>query len=223
MEFDENKVRTKWSYELDGKKGWFSDFIDRENNGCLRAYVKSNDKDLYGICHKRGGLYPFKSENGTYWKYFYPEEDVMKFDKKNLFIAGYNDNLLHTGETGYTGDSVSDCVSKLTGCWTQNILTGCTKNGFITDDDIYQHQFFYRTKCAPETKYIPWTKETVPNDLLMKIVKSKNGLDWTVVIGIRKGRADPIATDAGYYSYSDFFDFYIMDDGTPCGQKVQNA
>jgi hypothetical protein len=94
MEFDASKVCTEWSNDLDEKKCWFSDFIDRETDGCLRDYVKNSDKYyytdfFYGICHKREGYFPFESENGAHWKYFYPEDDVMTFDKKNLFIAGY--------------------------------------------------------------------------------------------------------------------------------------
>jgi hypothetical protein len=165
MKFDESKVRTKWSDELDGKKGWFSDNINSVGEGNLHYYVEYNDVRFYGICTKGNAICPFKDDDNINWKYFYPEEDIvgfMEFDKKNLFIAGYNDNLPNIGDTGYTGDSVSDCVSKLTGCWTQHILTGCTKNGFITDADIYQHQFFYCTKCALKTKYVPWTKETFP-------------------------------------------------------------
>jgi|WetSurMetagenome_2_1015567.scaffolds.fasta_scaffold213344_2 hypothetical protein len=224
MEFDASKVRTEWSNELDGKKGWFSDSINDDIECCLRIYVESNNKSMYGTCTKGNAICPFKGNRQASWKYFYPdevvpEEDVIEFYKKNLFIAGYNDNLTHIGDTGYTGDSVSECVSKLTECWTQHILTGCSEKGFIIDDGISQHQFFYRTKCAPKDKYVPWTKETAP-DLIGKKIISKDYPDISSLIIEQK----PAGIYAGIeqIEYYWLFNHYTMDDGSLCGHKVQD-
>ena len=222
MEFDESKVRTEWSDELEGKKGWFGDRIHDKDEDCLRNYVEMKDENYYWICHKGNKEYPFKSEVNILWKYFYPddeEEKEMEFDKKNLFIAGYNENLLHTGDAGYIGDSVSDCVSKLTGCCAQHVLTGCLESGFITDADTYPHQFFYRTKCAPEKHYIPWTKENFPLNVLDIVNDSES---TTFISSIKNDKSAVwIGCASCAISLRELFDNYTMPDGSPCGQEIE--
>jgi len=218
MEFDESKVRSEWSDELEGKKGWFSDYINRGKNIGLSSYIKNNDESSYGICHKGEVDFPFKSNDRSNWKYFYPDNDTVVFNKNNLFIAGYNDNLLHTGDMGYTGDSVSYCASKLTGYWTQHILTGCSEKGFTTDADAFQHQFFYRTKCVPNKKYIAWTKDNFPLNVL-DLVKDNDNITFIGAIKNDKS-AVWIGGASCAISLQELFDYWELPDGTPCGQEV---
>jgi len=75
--FDKSKVRTKWSDNLEGKKGWFSN-----NIAFLRIKVENeNDVYDYGICEKGvdGYGYAFGLEGKTSYDYFYEDE---REDKK---------------------------------------------------------------------------------------------------------------------------------------------
>jgi hypothetical protein len=224
MEFDASKVRTEWSNELDGKKGWFNDSINDDIECCLRIYVEDDDEGFYGICTKGDVLYPFKDNDGNVWKYFYPEEDVIEFDKKNLFIAGYNDEDVNIGDEGIIGDTVSMILSLLKHGYDKAVGTLANKdeNGFSKDGTWYR-PMFYRTKCALKTKYVPWTKETFPLKC-GDTVQLKYSDYQAVVSGLKKSENKIWIGNASTFSISfeELFKDYEFPDGTPCGQKVQN-
>ena len=70
MIFDENRVCTVWSPELEGKYGWFADDINT-----LYTAVNKESVDSHGVCIRGGSdAYPFMEKGGKRWKYFYPDE-----------------------------------------------------------------------------------------------------------------------------------------------------
>jgi hypothetical protein len=213
--FDPNKVRSEWRDEYNGKYGWFSDcdrksfYGDRNNIEC---YVRDDNKGMYGECSKGSDRYPFHRSGKVNYNFFYldeHEEESMEFDKANLFIAGYNDGGLKNGDLGHYGVSVENikrCIEKE---YTPASFNGFNENGVV---------LFYRTKCAPQKRYIPWTDETVPNDLLGKTVLFKEDNKKRGIITWVGGGVTVANTD---YSFNVFMSVFVMSDGTPCGQEVE--
>jgi hypothetical protein len=140
------------------------------------------------------------------------------FDKANLFIAGYNDEQVHIGDEGYFGNWIEYLIQavekKNKTCF--GTVKMINHFNFIKKTDGYS--LFYRTKCAPQKHYIPWTDETVPSDLLGKTVmfkedNKKRGIITWVGVGVTVGNTD--------YSFASLAYEFIMSDGTPCGQEVE--
>jgi hypothetical protein len=217
MKFDPKKVRTEWSDGLDGKEGWFSDYVNSVRECCLGSYVEEDDGSMYGVCSKGKHIFPF-CNGDTVWKYFYPKEDTMEFDKRNLFIAGYNDDEVNIGDEGIFSDTVYILKNELVATQIDTI-TAKDARGFV-DTEQEHWALFYRTKCAPKKKYIPWTDETVPDDLLGKIVKSTDGKGKCVITYVHKGWEFPVMLAVTLVSYKCLFEKYTFTDGTPCGQEV---
>jgi|GEM_PF-6805566 hypothetical protein len=318
MKFDVSKVRSEWSDELEGKKGWFSNFITDRSQINLQYYVENEVKGdvhdmIYGICRRNDSntnIFRIDGFDGHYFTYFYPDDredntmelqeflnmsgtyldiqkdyvainnlevkdgcvlisitgrgkttedaiidlckrisnrtvvanaylenrkeynlpkiiyrrtNIMEFDKKNLFIAGYNDEEVNIGDEGFVGISIEQIKNdiknnKKTVGIIQSKITGYFG---LNNKSNTSYQMFYRTKCAPQKKYIPWTDKTVPDDLLLKIVKDKALPNRDVITGIDKGEEYPIKFSNTLVTYKWLFKQCVMDsDGTPCGQEV---
>jgi len=228
--FDENKVRTEWSDELDGKKGWFSNFITDTDETNLQYYVENEMKNnkIYGICRKNNSrndrifrIDRVHTETGR--SYFYPddEEEQMEFDKSNLFIAGYNGEQVNIEDEGYFSNSMHSL--KIYVLENNNIYFGKIKK-ILSDnflDAKNEWQFFYRTKCAPQKKYIPWNKDTCPLHC-GDIVKQKHEDFLCIVSAIRKSTEHVWLADATCaIDLKKLFELYELSDGTPCGQEVK--
>ena len=85
MVFDEKNVKTKWDYSLDGKEGYFSDYINSGTNCCLKQYVINENEGMFGKIEYSGNpYYPFSG-----CKYFYPIPEIKTEDteKDNAEIA----------------------------------------------------------------------------------------------------------------------------------------
>jgi len=222
MKFDESKVISEWSDELKGKKGWFSDYINDEDEQCLRSYVETNSQIHYGLCHKGEENFPFREEDGIDRSYFYPDE-TAKFDKENLFIAGYNDEVVNIGDEGILGETVIIIQRTIKDRYDKSIGKLLIKNeqGFSKDGSLYR-PMFYRTKCAPKKKYVPWTKDNFPLHVL-SLVRSKVDTDFTTFIGglnICKNTINIGSADDPGITFEELFDYWELPDGTPCGQEV---
>ena len=229
MEFDESKVRSEWSDELEGKKGWFGDNINgnSKDEEYLRKHVETNNKCFYGICYKGGGEYPFGIGNtektgsrwkGTFWKYFYPEEDIVEFDKKNLFIAGYNDDDVNIGDEGIIAEDIDFIKRNINNTEERSKIADIKYSGFY-DTKRYGCNFFYRTKCAPKKHYIPWTKDNFPLRVL-SLVRSKVDTDFTTFIGglnLCKNEINIGSADTKSITFNELFDYWELPDGSPCG------
>ena len=226
MEFDESKVCTQWSDELEGKKGWFSDFINGEGIYNLRHYIEHNNQDYYGVCSKGKTGAPFCLDDDLRWRYFYPydeEEKETEFDKKNLFIAGYNDDEVNVGDEGIVAENIDFIKRNINNTEERTKIVDIKDSGF-RDTKRDSWSFFYRTKCAPKKHYIPWTKENFPLYVL-SLVRSKVDTDFTTFIGglnLNKNRINVgSASDAGV-TLEELFDYWELPDGTPCGQEEKN-
>ena len=235
MEFDESKVCTQWSDKLEGKKGWFSDYINihSKDEGCLRNYVKTNNQRFYGICYKGGNVLPFIVGNaekiGSGWKYFYPDDEEnknMEFDKKNIFIAGYNDDEVNIGDEGLFFDNLSVLpryikeYAKNNKKYVPDIIISMDKYTFYSKN-TGGWRMFYRTKCAPKKHYIPWTKENFPLKC-GDVVKWKNSGYQVMIVAQNKNeeRVWIGSVEVCAISFDDLFKFYELPDGSPCGQEV---
>jgi hypothetical protein len=77
----------------------------------------------------------------------------MKYNKENLFISGYNDELVNVGDFGIFGESVLYIKMRLK---YQNIfkcrLIWKDQNGIFIGKNGIKQQMFYRLKKAPEKK-----------------------------------------------------------------------
>jgi len=227
MRFDISKVRTEWSAELEGKKGWFSRYMNDKDDFCLRSYVENENRRYYGICHKAEKTSLFKGADGSEWKYFYPKEDIMEFDKKNLFIAGYNDEEVNIGDEGFFFDYLRVLPTYLREYAKNN------KN-YVPDSvtETYKSflnrrragfQMFYRTKCASQKKYVPWTNEFVPGDLLGKKVRNKEDKNNEFIIVNVDKEHEFVVAGCNMLSFKDLLHEKEFLDGSPCGQEETNA
>lgn len=81
----------------------------------------------------------------------------------------------------------------------------------------------YRIK--PKQEYEPWTTENCPlkcGDVLFdkfdnKFSKLVTGID------ISEDSTEPVCVNGEWYPFQDIFDGFVMVDGTPCGEKVDDC
>jgi hypothetical protein len=231
MEFDKSKVRSEWDNSLDGKKGWFSNFITDVSQINLQYYVLNEMKDsggkIYGTCRRNNldiDAFRIDGYDGHCFTYFYPddrEEKSMEFDKENLFIAGYNDEEVNIGDEGFVGISIDQIKNDIKNNKKAGGIIQSKTTGYfgLNNKSNTSYQMFYRTKCAPQKKYIPWMSHTAPDDLLLRTIISK--VDPKTSAVITRVTSAGVDISGQYFSFSDLLDHWFLDKGTPCGQEVE--
>jgi len=113
MEFDENNIRTEWDDSLEGKEGYFSDYLDDNINGSLKKYVTNDGKGLFGIVtYSSNSEHPFTLCNGYSYKYFYPVDEIKTKDtEKKILFDKIKNVVLHCFEKTEDGESDHQCYN----------------------------------------------------------------------------------------------------------------
>mgnify|MGYP003592355827 CR=1 FL=1 len=157
----------------------------------------------------------------------------MIFDKSKVYSA-LNADELHAGDTVILADNLTALRSRVEGDKYIGKLIDieCEDYGYrFLSNDGYHYHWAYLVERAPEGKYVPWTKENCPlkaGDVLRYISEDREEtlvdavcFDRDCCIHLAVNLNVGISSD--WKSFEDLFSDYLMGNGEPCGQKVEEV
>ena len=154
----------------------------------------------------------------------------MEFDKNRIYTA-VNANELQIGSKCIFADTIQnlktrikvECISTLVEIYEEN-----EKERFVGSDGVVEASYLlaYLIEPPAEPKYKPFSNMENLKKSAVKykgFIKTKQGVQEGIIIGISFDYKAIIKTRWGvnYLTFEQLFESYTFDDGTPCGELVE--